>query len=45
MVKDLVAAGARLNDRDPQGRTALALARQGKHAEVVKILPGAGATE
>ena len=45
MVKDLVTAGARLNDRDPQGRTALALARQGKHAEIVKILQAAGATE
>jgi ankyrin repeat protein len=45
MVKDLVAAGARINDRDPQGRTALTLARQGKHNNVVKILQGAGAKE
>ena len=45
MAKDLVAAGARINDRDPQGRTALTLARQGKHSHVVKILEGAGAKE
>ena len=37
-VKDLIAAGARLNDQDPQGRSALTLARLGKHGEVVKIL-------
>jgi uncharacterized protein len=45
MVKDLVTAGAQINDRDPQGRTALTMARQGKHSNVVKILQAAGAKE
>lgn len=45
MVKDLIAAGARINDRDPQGRTALTLARQGKRQEIVRILQSAGARE
>jgi ankyrin repeat protein len=45
MLKDLLAAGARLNDRDPRGRTALALARLGKHAEAVKVLQAAGAID
>jgi ankyrin repeat protein len=45
MLKDLIAAGAPLNERDSQGRTALTLARSGKHAEAAKVLEAAGATE
>jgi ankyrin repeat protein len=45
MLKDLIAAGAPLNERDSQGRTALTLARSAKHAEAAKVLEAAGATE
>jgi ankyrin repeat protein len=45
MLKDLLAAGARLNDRDLRGRTALTLARLGKHTQAVAILQAAGATD
>jgi ankyrin repeat protein len=45
ILKDLLAAGARLNDRDLRGRTALTLARLGKHTQAVAILQAAGATD
>jgi ankyrin repeat protein len=41
-VKALLAAGARPGLKDNRGKTALDLAREGKHAEVVALLENAG---
>jgi ankyrin repeat protein len=42
-VKSLLAAGARLDDRDPDGNTALMLAAQNARSDSVKLLLDAGA--
>ena len=43
-VEALVAAGARLGEKDAQGGTALLYARAGSHDDVAKFLEGKGAT-
>jgi ankyrin repeat protein len=41
----LIAAGANLKSKDKDGKTALQLAIQGDHDEVVRVLKQAGANE
>jgi ankyrin repeat protein len=41
----LIAAGADLKAKDNDGKTALTLAVQGNHDEVVRVLKQAGETE
>jgi ankyrin repeat protein len=41
----LIAAGADLKSKDSDGKTALMLAVQGGHDDVVRVLKQAGATE
>lgn len=43
VVSYLVDAGARIDDRDDRGRTALMIAAEGNHAEIVRLLLAHGA--